>query len=228
MTLYTPASPGVMALARQGLAHRCRTASAVAGPDVFGGVQAKNRVQGIDGHAVLLLQNIHGSDPEHRQSRWAAVFPTILRGHGPGSLRGPRALSQRFHTDGDEAAAVPYARPAQPRRRPRVDGTGAVLCLQRPASSTSGRSAKWGVRPGLASGCRASSGWVGPSHRCRTATMACLRSDHDALSSNRAQGMKTIDCNEIGHAVDQKPVPTFWHHARDHITMTRVPTFTRE
>ena len=36
--------------------------------------------------------------------------------------------------------------------------------------------------------------------------------DHDAFSSNRAEGMNVIAVNEMEHDVTQKPVPTFWHH----------------
>ena len=39
----------------------------------------------------------------------------------------------------------------------------------------------------------------------------CL--DHDAFSSNRAEGMTVIVFNTLEHDVTQKPVPTFWHHA---------------
>ena len=39
-----------------------------------------------------------------------------------------------------------------------------------------------------------------------------LRLDHDAFSSNRAEGMVII-FNEMEHDVPQEPVPTSWHHA---------------
>ena len=49
---------------------------------------------------------------------------------------------------------------------------------------------------------------------CRTAfaTRGCL--DHDAFSSNRAEGINVIVFDQVGSMMSpKKPVPTFWHHA---------------